>query len=114
MKQYRRVGCLPWSISIAFHSGHNKIEIFCDAGRLARPVFYTSLLMELVKSEYNELIDYNSPECFSLTRNISLYDRILKKDFKWEELLYGTIKSEKNSNLLFNLENLFGRKERKN
>ena len=109
IKQYRRIGCLPWSISVAFHIGHNKIEIFSDAGRLSRPVFYTGMLMESIENKYKSPNHYNSSELMSLTHNSSLYEQILKNEFSWEQILYGTLKTTKNRklNTLYNLNELF-------
>ncbi len=110
LKQFRRIGCLPWSISIAFHIGHNKIELFSDAGRLSRPVFYTGMLIESVENQYKSSTQYNRAEMMSLTHNSSLYEHILKNEFSWEEVLYGTLKTKntRKLNTLYNLEELYG------
>ena len=110
IKQYRRIGCIPWSISVAFHIHHNKIEIFCDAGRLSRPLFYTGLLMNFVENKYKKPVIFNNAETFSLTHNSSLYDRILKNEFNWEEIVYGTLKTkiDRKKNKLYSIEELYG------
>ena len=110
IKQYRRIGCLPWSISVAFHIGANKIEIFSDTGRLSRPVFYTGMLMESIENKYKSPNHYNMAELMSLTHNSSLYELILKNEFNWEEVLYGTknTKVTRKLNTLYNLDELYG------
>ena len=71
-KLLRRVGCLHWSISIAFHISKNAIYIYCDEGRLLRPMIFI---------ENNKL---------SLQLNNSLYTKIKENNFEWHNIVNGT------------------------
>jgi len=80
LRLLRRNGCLPWSISIGYHNLKNTIYIFCDEGRLMRP---------LIHVENNKSF---------LEKNKDLYKKIESNDFSWNQLIYGlkNLKEEKN------------------
>ena len=67
VKLFRRNGLIPQYISISFDIRQNTIFIFTDGGRVCRPVFY-----------YDDL-----------TKKMSFETDLLKKDFKWNDLLSG-------------------------
>ena len=71
-KLLRRIGCVHWSVSIAFHISKNGIYIYCDEGRLMRPLLYV---------ENGKL---------SLQLNRQMYSKILSNDFKWNNIIRGT------------------------
>ena len=71
-KLLRRIGCVHWSVSIAFHISKNGIYIYCDEGRLLRPLLYV---------ENDKL---------SLQLNKQMYSKIQANDFKWNNIISGT------------------------
>jgi DNA-directed RNA polymerase II subunit RPB2 len=80
-KLLRRVGCLNWSVSIAFHISKNSIYIYCDEGRLLRPLIFI---------EDNKL---------SLQLNKTLTTKIKDNNFEWNNLINGTSDKKLNKNL---------------
>ena len=68
---YKRNGLIPILSTISFNIQDNTIEIFCDSGRLTRPIFY----MDKDMPSYNKVLD-----------------KINQNKFQWKELLTGFIK----------------------
>lgn len=75
VKQLRRTGCLPWSVSVAFHISANKVELFCDGGRLASPYFYIDR-------------DENQKPIASV-HSKTFKPKFETKDYTWNNLVYG-------------------------
>ena len=68
---YKRNGLIPILSTISFNIQDNLIEIFCDSGRLTRPIFYMD----------NEMPSYHK-----------VLDKLNQNKFTWNELLTGFIK----------------------
>uniref|UniRef100_A0A6C0HI52 DNA-directed RNA polymerase n=1 Tax=viral metagenome TaxID=1070528 RepID=A0A6C0HI52_9ZZZZ len=108
LKSHRRHALIPVTTSIAFHVQKNIIEIFTDAGRLARPVFYFDQETEQFsfesKKEWNQiqkLLDSQSTTKLLTDESESTWSKLVSglhdkkiKDFNplngkcytWEEL----------------------------
>ena len=72
MKLYRRNGIIPIFTSISFDYEHNEINIYTDAGRLSRPVYF----ME------NGKVSINSEN--------KIFNELLNKDeLTWEQIVSG-------------------------
>ena len=71
VKAFRRNGLLPIYMSILFDIRQNTIQIYCDEGRLTRPVLY--------RSETGFFFENPSP----------IKTRIDDNDFTWKELIAG-------------------------
>ena len=67
---YKRNGLIPILSTISFNIQDNLIEIFCDSGRLTRPIFYMD----------NEMPSY-----------FKVLDKINQNKFTWNQLLSGFI-----------------------
>ena len=127
-KAYRRLGCLPWSVSISFNIAQNKIDIFCDAGRLSRPIYYSNTHMQLVENDflkYNTHLDaaqrngkgIQAKNYLSLTKNTELYEKVVANDFTWSQVVRGVLKPQieldethADSTQLYTLSSLYGEK----
>ena len=89
-KYMRRLAMIPIYTSYAWNKKTDEIEIFTDAGRLCRPIFY-----------------------FDDKRELSL-NRILEKDtFSWDELVTGFAKKldinfNPSNNTVYTIEQLYG------
>jgi DNA-directed RNA polymerase II subunit RPB2 len=70
---YRRNGLIPLHTSVAFNIRNNAVEVYTDAGRFARPIFYRD--------------DISGKWAFSLSKSIA--DKIKSGDFSWEDLVSG-------------------------
>ena len=70
LKNYRRLGLLPIYTSISWSIKDDSIYIYSDSGRLTRPVFYLK----------NGTVSYN---------NKFIYDKLISKDYNFNELLIG-------------------------
>ena len=84
VKLHRRNNLIYNETSILFDIKHNEIQIWVDAGRLCRPLFY---------------IENKQP---SYLKN-DMLNKIKSNDFTWQELLKGTL-SNKNTNKNANLD----------
>ena len=86
LKKYRRIGLIPIYTSISWSIKENIIYIYSDSGRLTRPVFYVN----------NNEASY---------KNTKIFDKLLTKDFNFNQLLIGFNKfKESNKPLEDNLE----------
>ena len=86
LKKYRRIGLIPIYTSISWSIKENIIYIYSDSGRLTRPVFY---------------VNNNEPSY----KNTKIFDKLLTKDFNFNQLLIGFNKfKESNKSLEDNLE----------
>ena len=68
----RRLNYIPMSVSISFDIQDKYIYIYCDEGRMCRPVFFV---------RDGNIGHVNDPE---------VYERIKSNDFTWSDCLYGT------------------------
>jgi len=86
LKLYRRNGLLPFQTSISFDYKNNEINIYTDAGRLIRPIYYienqkVSYNRNLIKEKINEIswneivsgFNEKKDENFSIKKN-KIYD----------------------------------------
>jgi len=73
MRFYRRNGLIPLHTSVAFNIRNNAVEVYTDAGRFARPIFYKD--------------DISNKWAFSISSQIG--EKIKSGDFSWEELVAG-------------------------
>ena len=73
MRLYRRNGLIPLHTSIAFNIRNNAIEVYTDAGRFARPIFYKD--------------DISGKWAFGLSKTIAA--KIKEGEFTWEEMVTG-------------------------
>ena len=73
MRFFRRNGLIPLHTSIAFNIRNNAVEIYTDAGRFTRPIFYKD--------------DISGKWAFALSKTIG--ERIKTGDFSWENLVSG-------------------------
>jgi len=73
MRLYRRNGLIPLHTSIAFNIRNNAVEVYTDAGRFTRPIFYKD--------------DISGKWGFTLSKTIT--NKLEKGDFTWEELVTG-------------------------
>jgi len=101
-KLFRRNALLPIYISISFDIKKNTITIYCDAGRLCRPVFYKDKESNQFSFENPRFVKALEDEEFTWTNLVSGFNKKLDEDFhtnnmKMYELeqLYG-IKNEEN------------------
>ena len=67
----RRIGILPFDTSISWNISHGHIEIYSDAGRLNRPIFYIN--------------ENRIPGCLEKFA----YDKITKNEFTWRDVTQG-------------------------
>jgi DNA-directed RNA polymerase beta subunit len=79
MKLARRNALIPIYTSIGWNIEQNEINIFTDAGRLCRPIFYVN--------ENNGNLSYNREE---------IYEKLSNDKFTWEELISGFSKKKDN------------------
>jgi len=70
LKLYRRNGLIPIYTSISFNYQHNEINIYTDAGRLTRPIYYVD----------NEKISYERKKIIEL---------LFEDKITWEEIISG-------------------------
>lgn len=73
MRLYRRNGLIPLHTSVAFNIRNDAVEIYTDAGRFTRPIFYKD--------------DVTGKWAFSLSKTIAA--KMNSGDFSWEELVTG-------------------------
>ena len=93
IKAYRRNALLPIYLSINFDIPLNTIFIYCDSGRICRPIFY------------------RDNDKLSIT-NSKIMEKIKKDQFSWEELTTGFNEKKnelytKNHNQIFELGDLY-------
>ena len=94
LKKYRRLGLIPIYTSISWNINDNIINIYCDAGRLCRPVFY----IENMTPSY---------------KNDKIYEKLVKNKFEFVDLLVGfneikeTVSNSKNN--LINLNTIYNK-----
>ena len=69
---FRRNGLIPIYTSIYFDKRLNTIFVYCDAGRICRPIFY--------KDSGTNKMSFENPD---------LLDRIKNNKFTWQELITG-------------------------
>ena len=70
LKLYRRNGIIPVYTSISFDYEHNEVNIYTDAGRLTRPIYYIE----------NSKVSYNRKE---------IIDLLNKGTITWEQIISG-------------------------
>lgn len=70
IKLFRRNGLLPTYISASFNIKHNVINVYCDGGRICRPIFYKD----------NDSLSFEKKH---------VIDTLIKGDFKWNDLICG-------------------------
>ena len=70
-KLYKRNGLIPIFTSISFNYQHNEINIYTDAGRLSRPIYY---------------IDENKKESFNRK---DIMEKIKNEKLSWTQLVSG-------------------------
>jgi DNA-directed RNA polymerase II subunit RPB2 len=70
---YRRNGLIPLHTSAAFNIRNNAVEVYTDAGRFARPIFYKD--------------DLSNKWAFSISSQI--VEKTKSGDFTWDELVAG-------------------------
>ena len=92
-KFLRRVSAIPMYTSYAWDKQTNEIEIYTDAGRLCRPIFY-----------------------LDKDKSLSLEQILERKEYSWEELTTGfTKKRDENfsssANKVYTLEALYGKEK---
>jgi DNA-directed RNA polymerase II subunit RPB2 len=80
LKHYRRLGLIPVYTSIVWEKETNTIFIYTDSGRLTRPIFY---------------INDKTP---SYKRTPELFNKLLDRNFSWNELLTGFNTKKKDTN----------------
>ena len=107
-KFHRRIALIPVFISIRWHISSNEINIFTDAGRLCRPLFYTDHdivvgetdagTRETGKPSYHRMLRDNISEV-----SVSAKNEQEKKKWSWENLVSGT--ADRNDRVQFNYEN---------
>jgi len=73
MRFYRRNGLIPLHTSVAFNIRNNAIEVYTDAGRFSRPIFYKD--------------DISGKWAFSLSKQVVA--KLKAGDFNWEEMVTG-------------------------
>jgi DNA-directed RNA polymerase II subunit RPB2 len=73
MRLFRRNGLIPLHTSVAFNIRNNAVEIYTDAGRFTRPIFYKD--------------DISGKWGFALSKTIA--NKLEKGDFTWENLVTG-------------------------
>jgi len=73
MRLYRRNGLIPLHTSIAFNIRDNAVEVYTDAGRFTRPIFYKD--------------DISGKWAFGLSKTIAA--KLKDGDFSWEDLVTG-------------------------
>ena len=73
MRFYRRNGLIPLHTSVAFNIRNNVVEVYTDAGRFSRPIFYRD--------------DISGKWAFNLSK--SIVAKIKAGDFTWEEMVTG-------------------------
>ena len=93
LKLYRRNGIIPIYTSISFDYEHNEVQIYSDAGRLSRPIYYIEDLKE----------SYNKEEAIDLLN---------KGTITWEQIISGLKKkSDVNfytkNNTIYNVNELY-------
>ena len=93
LKLYRRNGILPVYTSLSFDIEHNEVNIYTDAGRLTRPIYY----IEDEKLSYQRGIIKESFE---------------KNNITWEQIISGFMKKSDDmfntkNNKLYEIKNLY-------
>jgi DNA-directed RNA polymerase II subunit RPB2 len=93
LKLYRRNGILPIYTSLSFDIEHNEVNIYTDAGRLTRPIYY----IENQKTSYQRSV---------------VKDLFEKGNITWEQIISGLMKKgdEKfntKNNLLYEIKTLY-------
>ena len=71
IKVYRRNGVLPLQTSISFHYDSNELNLFTDAGRLSRPIYYVE------------------DKQISFQRGKEFMEKIKMGKFSWEQAISG-------------------------
>ena len=93
LKLYRRNGILPVYTSLSFDIEHNEVNIYTDAGRLTRPIYY----IQNGKISYQKGI---------------VKDLFEKDEIKWEQIISGFMKKgdegfNTKNNKLYELQHLY-------
>jgi len=93
LKLYRRNGIIPVFTSISFDYKYNEINIFTDAGRLTRPIFYIQ----------NEVVSFSRPD---------VIERLKTSKASWTQIVAGfKAKSDPNfdikNNVLYEVQDLY-------
>lgn len=93
LKLYRRNGVLPIFTSLSFDIEHNEVNIYSDAGRLTRPIYYIE----------NGKISYDRKE---------LIDDLEKDKVTWEHIVSGFLekndeKFHSKNNMIYDVNKLY-------
>jgi DNA-directed RNA polymerase II subunit RPB2 len=106
MLLYRRNALLPIYTSITFEIKLNTIFIYCDSGRVCRPIFYKDF--SLTKHEENEFDVREGKFSFE---NTEIIKHITKNDFTWDNLTTGFNERKKgvkyDPNLIYSISDLY-------
>jgi DNA-directed RNA polymerase II subunit RPB2 len=96
LKLFRRNGLLPIYTSVSFNYEHNEMYIYCDSGRLTRPIYYLE----------------NDTDKPSFKREI-IKEKMEKGDIKWQEIIAGFKEKSGDENFntkrnkIYNIEELY-------
>jgi DNA-directed RNA polymerase II subunit RPB2 len=90
LKALRRVAVIPTFTSIFWNIEHNTLYIYTDAGRICRPVFYTTKNKPSYQNE--AILEKIDPK--AVTWEQSIVEKINKNDFTWEQLVTGFAKKK--------------------
>ena len=89
MRLFRRNGIIPIYTSIAFNYKENIIYIYCDSGRLIRPLYYRNMKIQKIQDKitkiYYESISYDRKE---------LKEKLQNNEFTWTEITTGFNKKD--------------------
>jgi len=91
IRQYRRIGCIPLMTSVSWDIQRNEIQIFTDAGRMTRPLFYIER-----NEDKDNVLKINQSKTF---------ERVAQGQFSWLECIVG-FNPSKNTNI-----NIVGNKD---
>ncbi len=88
----RRIGLIPYFVSICFIIGEKRIEIYTDGGRLIRPTFYTKKNIKREEQKTN----FNLDTFISYEQSKSLINKIVseKKSFTWFNCISGFLEKK--------------------
>jgi DNA-directed RNA polymerase II subunit RPB2 len=75
----RRLGFIPFSISISFHIKSKTINIFSDGGRLIRPLFYFENQKVSYETNKKEALTLSWNECVQGKINTENYGKMISK-----------------------------------
>ena len=98
----RRIGLIPYFISICFIIGEKRIEIYTDGGRLIRPTFYTKKNIKREEQKTN----FNLDTFISYEQSNTLMNKLVKdkQSFTWFNCISGFVEKKKGIDPLNNLD----------